>query len=166
MPKTKFQDLIFTCIMVFTMVYCMTFYNMAWEFGLSYSTFLNALLGMWPEAIGAFIAQRYIAGPIVQKKVFSWFKPGVDKPIFITVAMAGCTVCFMAPIMTLYVSILHHGFVSDIPLLWLPKLVQNFPFALCIQLFFVGPFVRFVFRTIFKKQLSMPAAPVKIVAES
>jgi hypothetical protein len=153
MPKTKFQDLVFTLIMVVIMVYSMTCYNMVLEFGLSYETFLNALLGMWPEAIGAFIAQRYLAGPIVQKKVQGWFKPGHDKPIFTIVAMVGCTVCLMCPIMTLYVTILHHGLTSDLIILWLPKLVQNFPFALCIQLFYVGPFVRFVFKTIFKQQL-------------
>lgn len=163
MPKTKFQELIFTIIMVVTMVYCMTVYNMVLEFGFSYVTFLNALLGMWPEVVGAFIAQRYIVGPIVQKKVLSWFKPDINKAIFITIAMAGCTVCLMAPIMTLYVSILHHGFVSEIPLLWLPKLVQNFPFALCIQLFYVGPFVRFTFRILFKKQLSV--MPSKVATE-
>ncbi|WKY45153.1 DUF2798 domain-containing protein [Eubacteriaceae bacterium ES2] len=152
MPKTKFQDLVFTLIMVFSMVYCMTLFNMAWEIGFTYKTFLNALLGMWPEFIGAFIAQRYIAGPFARKKVMSWFQPGVDKPILMTVAMAGCTVCVMAPIMTLYVAILHNGFVGDLPLLWLPKLVQNFPFALIIQLFYVGPFVRFVFKLIFREK--------------
>ena len=28
-----------------------------------------------------------------------------------------------------------------------------FPAALCLQVFFIGPFVRMLFRTIFKKQL-------------
>ncbi|OXS25323.1 MAG: hypothetical protein BI182_16640 [Acetobacterium sp. MES1] len=161
MPKTRFQDLIFTVIMVVTMVYCMTVYNLALEDGLSDATFLKAILWMWPEVIGAFIAQRYIAGPIVKKIVLSWFIPGVDQPILITVAMAVCTVCFMAPMMTLYVSILHHGLVSDIVTLWLPKLVMNFPFAICIQLFYVGPFVRFVFRNLFKNQLITAAVNVQ-----
>lgn len=163
MPKTKFQDLIFCIIMVFTMVYSMTIYNMVLEFGFTYDTFLKAFLGMWPEAAGAFVAQRYIAGPRVQKKVMSWFKPGVDKSVFITVAMAGLTVSMMCPIMTLYVTILHHGLSRDILLFWLPKLVQNFPFALCIQLFYIGPLVRLVFRTIFKKQLAM--ATPRVAAE-
>lgn len=154
MPKTKFQDLIFTIIMVFVMVYCMTLYNMALESGLSYSTFLNAFLGMWYEAVAAFIAQRYIAGPTVKKLVSRVLTPGKDKPIFIIIAIAGFTVSFMAPIMTLFVTILHNNININAPLLWLPKLVINFPFALCIQLFYVGPLVRFIFRTLFKKQLS------------
>ncbi|WP_138496516.1 DUF2798 domain-containing protein [Paenibacillus pinistramenti] len=153
MPKTKFQDLIFTLIMVVTMVYCMTCYNMVVEVGLHYSTFLYAIRDMWPEALGAFIAQRYIAGPLAKKQVSRHFTMGKDKPLLITVAMAGFTVSMMAPIMTLYVSILHNGFGSEVPLIWLEKLAVNFPAALFLQIFYVGPFVRLVFRQLFKKQL-------------
>lgn len=31
MPKTKLQSLVFTALMVFCMVYCMTVYNIAWQ---------------------------------------------------------------------------------------------------------------------------------------
>lgn len=33
MPKTKLQSLVFTALMVFCMVYCMTAYNVAWQMG-------------------------------------------------------------------------------------------------------------------------------------
>lgn len=33
MPKTKLQNLVFTALMVFCMVYCMTAYNVAWQMG-------------------------------------------------------------------------------------------------------------------------------------
>lgn len=33
MPKTKLQSLVFTALMVFCMVYCMTVYNIAWQMG-------------------------------------------------------------------------------------------------------------------------------------
>lgn len=154
MPKTKFQDLIFSIIMVVIMVYCMTVYNLALEFGFHYSTFKAAFLGMWLEAAAAFAAQKFIAGPIAKKLTFRFFKPGADSPFLITLAMTGFTVCQMAPLMTLFVSLIHNGFVSNLLLIWLPKLVQNFPFALFIQIFYVGPFVRLIFRTLFKRQLS------------
>ena len=32
--------------------------------------------------------------------------------------------------------------------------VRNFPMALCWQIFYAGPFVRFIFRKIFAKQLA------------
>lgn len=153
MPKTRFQDLMFTIIMVVVMVYSMTLYNMGIEFGFHYTTFLDAIREMWPEAAGAFIAQRYIAGPRAKKLVSRHFTMGKDKTLFITVAMAGFTVSMMAPMMTLYVAILHNGFVPDVLPLWLEKLAVNFPAALFLQIFYVGPFVRFVFRLMFKKQL-------------
>lgn len=154
MPKTKFQEFIFTIIMVVIFVYCMTFYNIVLEDGLKYSTFLNAFWNMWPEAIAAFIAQKLIAGPIAKRLAFRLFKPNVDKPIFITLAIAGFTVSIMAPIMTLFVTILHNGFIIAVPLIWLPKLAQNYPCALILQIFYIGPLVRLIFRTIFRKQLS------------
>ncbi len=79
--------------------------------------------------------------------------------------MAGFTVSMMAPMMTLFVTILHNGFVKNVPLLWLPKLALNFPFALCIQIFYIGPLVRFIFRTIFKNQLSTTNSPLNSVQE-
>ena len=36
---------------------------------------------------------------------------------------------------------------------WLQTIVRNFPMALCWQVFFCGPLVRRLFRTLFRKQL-------------
>ena len=35
---------------------------------------------------------------------------------------------------------------------WLQIAVLNFPMALCWQIFYAGPFVRFIFRKIFKEK--------------
>lgn len=99
MPKTKFQDLTFTVIMVLIFVYVMTFYNAGMENGVTFSTFGYALKNMWVEVIGAFIAQRYIASKIVKKLVARIFDKN-DKPVFKLLATAGFTVSLMAPIMT------------------------------------------------------------------
>lgn len=112
MPRTKFQDLIFTILMVLIFVYVMTFYNAGLEGNVTLSTFRYALTHMWPEAIGAFIAQRYIAAPAVKRLTARIFTPGQDKPIFIILATAGFTVSMMAPMMTLYVSIYHKGHIK------------------------------------------------------
>jgi hypothetical protein len=161
MPRTKFQDLVFTCIMVVIMVYCMTLYNLARETGLHYVTFLQALQFMWPEAVAAFFAQKYVAGPLARKQTFRLLQPGVDKQILITVSIAGFTVSMMAPIMTLFATLWHRGFIWDLPLIWLSNLIYNYPFALIIQIFYVGPLVRWIFRGLFRKQLM---APVKVEA--
>jgi hypothetical protein len=160
MPRTKFQELIFTVMMVFVMVYIMTLYNLGLDNGLTPATFFKALKGMWFEAAAAFIAQRYIAGPMAKKMVAHMVKPGVDRPIIVTLVMAGCTVMMMAPMMTLFVTILHLGFNPDIPIHWLPRLVLNLPFALCLQIFYAGPLVRFLFRTLFRNQLAAHQAAV------
>ena len=45
MPKNKFQDFVFTLMMVFVMVYAMVVYNIAGDQGgLSYSVFAMALM--------------------------------------------------------------------------------------------------------------------------
>lgn len=163
MPKNKFQDFIFTVIMVLIMVYFMTLYNMSLEFGITNASFLNALQGMWFEVAAAFSAQYFIAGPIAKKQLARLSKLGVDKPILSILTMAGLNVSMMCPMMTLIVAIYHHGFSAQLLSFWLPKLIVNFPFALCIQIFYVGPLVRLIFRTLFAHQLRA-AAPVRALS--
>jgi hypothetical protein len=130
----------------------MTLYNIGLESGLDRSAFRAALFGMWSEFFAAFLAQRYIAGPKARKLVAVMLNPGIDRPLLSAVTMAGCTAMLMAPMMTLFVTILHNGFSADVVPLWLSKLVVNFPFALCLQIFYVGPLVRWVFKLIFNSR--------------
>ena len=145
MPKTKLQDLAFSIMMVIAMVYCMTLYNIALETEFTYLTFWVALKNMWIEAIIAFFVQRYVARPIVQKIVSRLVNIKGTKQLMLTTCFSLVTVFIMAPCMTLIVNILHHGITKDIILLWLPKLVMNFPFALIIQTYFIGPLIRYIF---------------------
>ena len=63
MPKTKFQGIIFTMMMVFAMVFIMTVYNLAMETGgLQYAIFEEAIVAMWPAYIFAFIIENFIIG--------------------------------------------------------------------------------------------------------
>lgn len=56
MPKTKFQSIIFTAIMVFFMVYCMTVYTITMKFGeLDYNVFTLAIQEMWVEYVVVFL---------------------------------------------------------------------------------------------------------------
>ena len=154
MPQTKFQDSVFTVIMVILMVYCMTLYNNALAFGFTYHCFKQALVEMWPEVIAAFLMVRLAANPLVGKLMHTVIDVNTAKKTTIAIVRAGCTAFFMCPCMTLFVTIFHNGFSSDLLLLWLPKIVMNFPFALFLQIFYLGPLVRLLFRTIFRKQLS------------
>ena len=47
----------------------------------------------------------------------------------------------------------HENPGSELIAVWLQTAAVNFPMALCWQIFFAGPLVRLIFRTIFRKQL-------------
>lgn len=146
MPKTKLQDFIFSVMMVVCMVYCMTTYNIALEQGFSIMTFWHAFCGMWPEAVMAFFVQRFIGKRAAERILHQLVDVKTARPLFISVCVAAGNVIVMAPCMTLLVNIMHHGISPELISCWLPKLVLNFPFALCIQIFYVGPFARFMFK--------------------
>ena len=159
MPETKLQDFIFSLMMVICMVYCMTVYNLALEQGFSLASFSDAHRLMWPEVVMAFIVQRYLAKRVANKVLHLMLDVKTAKPSLISVFVAAGNVIVMAPCMTLLVNILHHGISSELISFWMPKLVLNFPFALCIQVFYVGPFVRLMYRLIMR-------ATTKAVIES
>lgn len=153
MPKTKFQESVFTLMMVFAMVFVMTVYNIAMEKGgLDYLTFKHAILSMWIIFVIAFIIEKFIIAPTARKIVFKILSP-MDKPIFIIIAHSCIMVSLMSPTISLILTIMHHGFIIDIPVIWMTTLFKNFPMALFSQIFFVGPFVRLLFRAMFKNQL-------------
>ena len=155
MPKTKFHDFIFTIIMVTFMVYTMVCYNVAVNMGgLTNQTFVVAL-GELPIMVAiAFIFEFFLIGKLAQKLAFKFVNPKKDKPIFVTLAISTMTVCLMCPIMSFFGSVLF-GFdgMSNIISRWLQISVLNFPMALCSQLFYIGPCVRFIFKKIFRNNI-------------
>ena len=94
MPKTKLQNIIFTLIMAFVMVYAMVCYN---------------------------------------------------------IAISSMIVCLMCPVMSFIATCLFMHPGSQIIALWLQKTVQNFPMAMCWQIFFAGPGVRNAFGVVVGK---------------
>ena len=146
MPKTKLQNIIFTLIMAFVMVYGMVCYNIAIEKrGMSNDIFLIAFHEipiMWPIA---FILEFFVVEKLSKILAFRIIAPE-DKPIFILLAISAMIVCLMCPIMSFIATLLFAHAGSQIVAVWLQKLVLNFPMALCLQIFFAGPAVRNVFR--------------------
>ena len=140
MPKTKFQDFIFTIIMVIVMVYAMVCYNIAFDKGgMSSDIFLLALHELPIMGAVGFVLEFFAVGKLSQK---------------VTVMISSVTVAFMCPLMSFIASILF-GFQDAAHIVpnFLQICVRNFPMALFWQLFYAGPLVRFIFRLIFKKQL-------------
>lgn len=155
MPKTKFQDFIYTIIMVIVMVYGMVCYNIAVNMGgLNNHVFLEALKELPIMGAIAFILEFFIVGNLAKHLAFKIVDPKSDKPIMLTLAISAIIVCIMCPVMSFIGSTLF-GFtgVTNIIAKWLQTWVLNFPMALCFQIFYAGPLVRLIFRNIFKKQL-------------
>lgn len=110
-------------------------------------------LSMW-----LFSAWSFPDHKTAQKLAFRIVTPGVDKPIFIILAIQSFTVCLIVPTITLFATFLHNG-VQNWFTNWLQLAVLCFPVAFCLQIFFVGPLVRLIFRTLFRSQLADNAAP-------
>ena len=107
MPKTKLENVIFTLLMAFVMVYAMICYNIALNVGgMSNQVFAMAfgeMVIMWPVA---FILEFFVVERLSQKLAFRLVTPGVDKPVFVILAISCMIVCLMCPMMSLVATIL------------------------------------------------------------
>ena len=65
--------------------------------------------------------------------------------------MSSMIVCVMCPIMSLLATCLFMHPGKQVIALWLQKVVQNFPMALCWQIFYAGPAVRNLMKLFEKK---------------
>ena len=153
MPKTKFQDFIFTIIMVIVMVYAMVCYNISINIGgMSNKVFIMALGELPIMAAIAFLLEFLLIGHITKKIAFNMVNPKETKPILMIIIISSLTVCFMCPLMSFFATVLfNYSGIENLLANWLEITVKNFPMALCWQIFYAGPFVRFIFRKIFRR---------------
>lgn len=150
MPKNKFQDVVFTAIMATVMVYGMIVYNVALNTGgVTGETFLLALHEMPIMVPIAFVLEFFVVGKIAKMLAFTVMKP-TDRPQFITYAISICICCIMCPVMSLIATILFKENPSFGT--WIQTWGMNFPMAILYQMFYCGPFVRLIFRCIFREK--------------
>lgn len=155
MPKTKFQNLIFTLMTVILMAYSMIVYSIATNSteGLVNQTFLIALKEIPLEGIIVFVLAYFVASPIAKKLAFRIVNPKKDNPMFIILSIQTFTVLVMVGLMSIYALFVNHLVNSNILCNYIVLYCKNFIMAYPLQIFFVGPFVRNLFRMIFKNQL-------------
>lgn len=148
MPKTLFQNIIFTLMMAFLMVYAMICYNISLNIGgMTTAVFLMAfheMVIMWPVA---FILEFFIVDKLAHKLAFRLVTPE-DRPVFITLAISLMIICIMCPVMSFIATLLFKNAGSQFIAVWLQTTVFNFPMAFFWQIFFCGPLVRKIFRTL------------------
>lgn len=149
MPKNKLEEVVFTAIMATIMVYGMIVYNVALNTGtVSTMTFLAACHELVFMAPIAFVLEFFVVGKIAGKLAFTVMRP-TDRPQFITYAISICICCIMCPVMSLIATVLfkeNESFGT-----WVQTWAMNFPMAICYQMFYCGPFVRLIFRLIFRR---------------
>ena len=162
MPKNKFQEVIFTIIMVFFMVYAMICYYIALNIGgMKNEVFLSAFHELIIMGPIAFILDFFIVGKIAKAKAFKIVDVRRDNPFHLVLAISFVSVIFMCPLMSLAATLLFKNAVSEFVAVWIETTVKNFPMALCWQIFFAGPVVRAIFGAVFRekeKAAEIPAA--------
>ena len=157
MPKNKFEEVIFTVIMVFFMVYAMICYNISLNIGgMKNEVFLSAFHELVIMGPIAFVLDFFIVGKIAKAKAFKMVNIEKDNPFHLVLAISFVSVIFMCPLMSLAATLLFKNAGSEFIAVWLETTVKNFPMALCWQIFFAGPVVRAIFRAIFKERKAAP----------
>lgn len=158
MPKTKFQNVVFTAIMAIIMVYGMIVYNVALATGgVKNITFLLALHELPIMAPIAFVLEFFLVEKLAVRLAFTFMRP-TDRPQFITYATSTMIVCIMCPVMSLIATLL---FKEPSFGTWVQTFGCNLPMALLWQLLYCGPLCRLIFRVLFRKQ---PAADAEAAA--
>ena len=154
MPKTKVQEVVFALLMSLGMVFAMELYNTALRMGGLSAACLPSVLEELPVMLPlCFVTSFFLMDPLAQRLAFAQVTPGTDSPILVTLVRSGITVALMCPAMSLWAALIFHGVSGETCFVWVQTLARNFPMALCWQIFFCGPLVRKVFRTVFRRQL-------------
>lgn len=159
MPTTKLQRIVFALLTVAITVHVFVFYNLAIAMGgMTNQVFLASRGIIAVEFAFALLLELFIAGPLSEKLAFRVVNPREDKPYVVTTAIICATVGLMCPMMSFVATILYNGITTEFFAQWMQKIVFNFPLAFFSQLFFIQPFVRFLFGVIFRKQLKAARA--------
>ena len=107
MPKNTFQEVVFTILMVFVMVYAMICYNISLNIGGMtnevFSSAFHELIIMGPIA---FVLDFFIVGKIAKAKAFKIVDVRKDNPFHLVLAISFVSVIFMCPLMSLAATIL------------------------------------------------------------
>lgn len=137
MPKTKFQNFIFTFMTVILMAYCMIVYNIAINSsdGLINQTFLIALKEFPIEGIIVFVLAYFFTSLIAKKLAFRIVNPKNDNKMFIILSIQTFTVLIMVGLMSIYALFTQHLINSNVICNYIVLYCKNFIMAYPLQIF-------------------------------
>ncbi|MBQ8575711.1 MAG: hypothetical protein IJ447_06690 [Clostridia bacterium] len=180
MPKNQFQRMIFALITVIITVHAYVFYSLYVIHGNMFIQItgetgviaaINKMGGVpvfgkpipiWAvviiEFILAYTLENLIGAPFSFKLACKNFDPKTTHPVLFETAIICATVGIMCPVMSFAAAFLYYNYQAGFNMWtlladWLKLVCYNFPFAFFSQLFFIQPFVRKVFKTIFAKSI-------------
>ncbi len=154
MPKNKLENFVFTLMMSIVMAYLMIVYSISISKGfLLNSTFLIALREFPLEELIVFLCAYFIACPLAKKIAFKIVNPKNDSKVLVVLSIQTVTVLIMVGLMSIYALFSLNLINSNVIGNYITLYCKNFIMAYPLQIFFVGPVVRNIFRIIFKSQL-------------
>ncbi len=110
------------------------------------------------EFVFAYTLEVLVGSPCSFKLARRVFDPRTTHPVLFETAIICATVGIMCPAMSFIASILYYPYYRGFDLInmlasWLKLMCFNFPFAVFTQLFFIQPFVRAVFKLLFRRDI-------------
>ncbi len=180
MPRNQFQRMIFALLTVIITVHAYVFYSLYVVNGETLMNLTDAasvlqairiqggvlmcgrLVPIWTvvlvEFVLAYSLEVIMGSPCSFRLACRVFDPKTTHPMLFESAIICATVGLMCPTMSLIAAFLYYPYFQGFHLAallanWLKLMCFNFPFAYFTQLFFIQPFVRTLFKLLFRKDL-------------
>ena len=180
MPRNQAQRMVFALITVIVTVHAFVFYSLYVVNGNALMEATNAsgvleairlqggvymfgrMVPIWTVIIVefclAYVLEIFMGSPCSFKLACKVFDPKTTHPVLFETAIICTTVGLMCPAMSFIAAFLYYNYSAGFNMWsllaqWLKLMCLNFPFAFFTQLFFIQPFVRTVFKTLFKKDI-------------
>jgi hypothetical protein len=156
-PQGTGQRVVFTLIGVFFMATTMSLYNKALQNGsLTWEVFGQVPMAFLLRAPVAFVLQVFVVQKFAGKMTAKY---QTHNRVEYYAIRAGFTVLIMCPAMSLYSNLIYVGVTWDVIPIWLTRMVLNWMFAFCVQLFIFGPATRAVFCAVTRQARLAPVSP-------
>ena len=180
MPRNQFQRMVFALITVIITVHAYVFYslyvingNTLMEINNTTSVLgainqqggiymFGSMVPIWfvviVEFVCAYVLEVIMGSPCSSKLASKVFSPSDTHPVLFETAIICTTVGLMCPAMSFLAAFMYYPYYEGFNIIsllanWLKLVCVNFPFAFFSQLFFIQPFVRTVFKQLFKKDI-------------
>ena len=181
MPRNLFQRTLFALMTVIVTIHAYVFYSLYVINGsiLMESTgatdVINAIntqggvymfgqfVPIWTVVIiefcFAFLLELVMGSPCSFKLVTKIFDPQKTKPVLFETAIISATVSLMCPAMSFVAAWLYYPYYDGFNIItllanWIKLVCYNFTFAFFSQLFFIQPFIRKLFKLLFRKDIA------------